>query len=94
MGAKGRRERERGERGYTNGKNREISWTTMEQSSPEKTEFAGAEKKNCRLVALVLESSRTSKNNFEYYGSKLGKRFRDMERVRQDGSSHIYITRV
>jgi hypothetical protein len=43
-GGEGRERGER-ERGCAHGKNGEVLWTTMEGSSPEKTEFVGAEKK-------------------------------------------------
>jgi hypothetical protein len=43
-GGGGRGEREGGA-AHTRTKNGETTWTTMEGSSPEKTEFAGAEKK-------------------------------------------------
>jgi hypothetical protein len=41
-----------------------------------------------------LEPPRTSASNSGNYGSNLGKRFQDLERARQEGSSHRYIARV
>jgi hypothetical protein len=38
-----------------------------------------------------LEPLRTSASNSRNCGSNLGKRFRDLERARREGSSHIYI---